>query len=215
MVNKKDKIAYEHKHSSFNLASSNVQVRVKAMLNIEIYGKTLRRRDLAIATPKIEEEESKDDTKKEEDGGEKTKEDVSSSTGTIVNLMSTDSNRVSEFATWWWTVLEAPAELGVGIYFLYTLLGKSCFLGLLVMIIILPVNHYNAKMFASTQDKLMESRDKRISLMNEVLQGIRQIKFFAWEKNWEKRVMEARAIELRHLAITYISGVLFTLTWQG
>ncbi|KAG1381714.1 hypothetical protein G6F61_002924 [Rhizopus arrhizus] len=196
-------------------ASSNVQVRVKAMLNIEIYGKTLRRRDLAIATPKIEEEESKDDAKKEEDKGEKTKEDVSSSTGTIVNLMSTDSNRVSEFATWWWTVLEAPAELGVGIYFLYTLLGKSCFLGLLVMIIILPVNHYNAKMFASTQDKLMESRDKRISLMNEVLQGIRQIKFFAWEKNWEKRVMEARAIELRHLAITYISGVLFTLTWQG
>ncbi|CAO3698324.1 unnamed protein product [Rhizopus stolonifer] len=180
-------------------ASSNVQVRIRAMLNIEIYNKTLRRRDLSV------------DTKAEDDK----KEDVGSSTGTIVNLMSTDSNRVSEFATWWWTVLEAPAELGVGIYFLYTLLGKSCFLGLLVMIVILPINHYNAKMFASTQDKLMESRDKRISLMNEVLQGIRQIKFFAWETNWEKRVMEARGVELYHLAITYLSGVLFTLTWQG
>ncbi|KAI9282335.1 P-loop containing nucleoside triphosphate hydrolase protein [Sporodiniella umbellata] len=193
-------------------ASSNVQVRIKAMLNVEIYNKTLRRRDLSVGS-NSEETDKKDD--KKEDSNDEENEDVTSSTGTIVNLMSTDSNRVSEFATWWWTVLEAPTELGVGIYFLYTLLGKSCFLGLLIMIVILPVNHYNAKMFAATQDKLMESRDKRISLMNEVLQGIRQIKFFAWETNWEKKVMEARGVELYHLAITYLSGVLFTLTWQG
>ncbi|RCI00820.1 hypothetical protein CU098_000030, partial [Rhizopus stolonifer] len=195
-------------------ASSHVQVRIKAMLNIEIYRKTLRRRDLSVATPKLEEEDDdqKENTAKEES---KATEDVSSSTGTIVNLMSTDSNRISEFSTWWFSVLAAPTELAVGIYFLYNLLGKSCFLGLLVMIVVLPLNHYNAKMYAKTQDKLMEARDKRVSLMNEVLQGIRQIKFFAWEKNWEQRIMEARAVELHHLGITYLSGVLFSFLWQG
>ncbi|CEG65978.1 hypothetical protein RMATCC62417_02643 [Rhizopus microsporus] len=195
--------------------ASVVQVRIKSMLSIEIYRKTLRRRDLAIDAPKIEDEEDSDDKKDKKDDDKEKKEDISSSIGTIVNLMSTDTNRISEFATWWWAVLEAPTELGVGIYFLYTLLGKSCFLGLLVMIVILPLNHYNAKMYAQAQDKLMESRDKRISLMNEVLQGIRQIKFFAWETNWEKRIMEARATELRHLAVTYLSSVLFTFAWQG
>lgn len=190
------------------------------MLNIEIYRKTLRRRDLAVESPKLDDE---DENKKKSDDAEeddkkdepKEKEDVSSSTGTIVNLMSTDSNRISEFSVWWFSVLAAPTELAVGIYFLYQLLGKSCFLGLIVMVIVLPINHYNAKMFARTQDKLMEARDKRVSLMNEVLQGIRQIKFFAWEKNWEKRVMEAREVELHHLGITYLSGVLFTFLWQG
>jgi ABC-type multidrug transport system fused ATPase/permease subunit len=187
------------------------------MLNIEIYRKTLRRRDLAVEAPRIDDEEEKDkksadidDKKKEEE-----KEDVSSSTGTIVNLMSTDSNRISEFSVWWFSIIAAPTELAVGIYFLYHLLGKSCFLGLLVMIIVLPLNHYNAKMFAKTQDRLMEARDKRVNLMNEVLQGIRQIKFFAWERNWEKRIMEARDVELHHLGITYLSGVLFTFLWQG
>lgn len=192
------------------------------MLNIEIYRKTLRRRDLAVDSPKIDDEKdvdknqtSDDENNKKKDASNKEKEDVSSSTGTIVNLMSTDSNRISEFSVWWFTILAAPTELAIGIYFLYQLLGNSCFLGLIVMILILPVNHYNAKMFAKTQDSLMEARDKRISLMNEVLQGIRQIKFFAWEKKWEKRVMEARQTELHHLGITYLSSVLFTLTWQG
>lgn len=190
------------------------------MLNIEIYRKTLRRRDLAVESPKLDDEEDAD-KKKDDDGASDKKdesdekEDVSSSTGTIVNLMSTDSNRISEFSVWWFSILAAPTELAVGIYFLYQLLGKSCFLGLLVMIVVLPINHYNAKTFAKTQDKLMEARDKRVSLMNEVLQGIRQIKFFAWEKRWEKRVMEAREVELHHLGVTYMTEVLFTLLWQG
>ncbi|KAI8979516.1 hypothetical protein BDF20DRAFT_906115 [Mycotypha africana] len=197
-------------------ASSCVEVPIRAMLNIEIYRKTLRRRDLAVESPKVE-EDGKDDKKNEnkEEQSVQNKDDVSSTTGTIVNLMSTDSKRVSEFSVWWFSLIAAPTELTVGIYYLYKLLGKSCFLGLLVMIIVLPLNHYNAKMFARTQDKLMEARDKRIALMNEVLQGIRQIKFFAWENNWEKRIMEARKLELHHIGITYLSEVLFTFLWQG
>ncbi|KAG2237662.1 P-loop containing nucleoside triphosphate hydrolase protein [Thamnidium elegans] len=198
-------------------ASSSVQVRVKAMLNIEIYRKTLRRRDLAVEAPKIDDEkDKKDDSNSTTEGSEKKeKGDTNSSTGTIVNLMSTDSNRISEFSVWWFSIIAAPIELIVGTSFLYVLLGRSCFLGLLVMVFVLPLNHYNAKIFARTQDKLMEARDKRVSLMNEVLQGIRQIKFFAWERNWEKRIMESRDRELHHLGITYLSGVLFTLLWQG
>ncbi|KAL7329109.1 hypothetical protein PS15p_207267 [Mucor circinelloides] len=188
------------------IATSSVQSRVKAMLSIEIYRKTLRRRDLAVATSQLKNEE--DDTIENQDAKE-------SSTGTIVNLMSTDATRIAEFSQWWFAFFEIPTELTVGICFLYQLLGKSCFLGLLVMVIVLPLNHFNAKMYTRTQDRLMEARDKRVSLMNEVLQGIRQIKFFAWEKRWEQRVMEARQIELHHLSVTYLSGVLFNFLWQG
>jgi ABC-type multidrug transport system fused ATPase/permease subunit len=151
------------------------------MVNIEIYAKTLRRREIASATGEdLASSEESEDAKKDDKKEDEKKEDVSSSTGTIVNLMSTDSNRISEFFTWWFTFLEAPVELAIGIYFLYALLGVSSLLGLLVMVITLPLNHFNAKVFSATQDKLMETRDKRIALMNEILQGVRQIKFFAW-----------------------------------
>ncbi|KAI8993635.1 P-loop containing nucleoside triphosphate hydrolase protein [Pilobolus umbonatus] len=193
-------------------ASSFVQVRVKAMLNLEIYRKTLLRRDLAVDPPKIDEEEKKEDTTEKK---EKPEDKANSTAGNIVNLMSTDSNRISEFSTWWSTIIAAPTELAIGIYFLYHLLGFSCFLGLLVMIIVLPLSHFNAKTFINAQNNLMEARDKRISLMNEVLQGIRQIKFFGWEENWGKRIMESRDQELHQLGITYKAGVGFNLLWQG
>ncbi|CAO3617183.1 unnamed protein product [Cunninghamella echinulata] len=198
---------------------SYVQVRIKAMLNIEIYRKTLRRMDTNSNSEEKGEDKNQDDddaeSKKKDDKDKEEKEDVSSSTGTIVNLMSTDSNRISEFSTWWFSVIAAPTELFIGIFFLYNLLGVSCFLGLLVMVITLPANHYNAKLFAKSQDRLMEARDKRVNLMNEVLQGIRQIKFFAWENNWEKRVMEARKIELKHLKMGYLAELGFNFLWQG
>jgi ABC-type bacteriocin/lantibiotic exporter with double-glycine peptidase domain len=179
------------------------------MLNVEVYRKSLRRRDLSAAVADKTEEEEEADKK------EGKEEAAASSTGAIVNLMGTDASRISDFSALWFTLISAPLELCVGMYFLYQLLGVSCFYGLLVMIFILPINHFNAQIFAKTQDRLMEARDKRVSLMNEVLQGIRQIKFSAWESNWEKRIMEARSKELHHLSITYINGVFFSLVWQG
>lgn len=167
------------------------------MLNMEIYLKTLRRRDTLILSSKTKDEPA------------------SSMTGMIVNLMSTDSSRVSDFASFWNILIECPLQLFIGTYFLFTLLGWSAILGLAVMIIAVPVNHFNSKLSIGTQAKLMKTRDKRVSLMNEVLQGIRQIKFFAWESNWTKRILKTRNIELDQLRTIYFTEVIFGLLWQG
>ncbi|KAF1804752.1 hypothetical protein V8B55DRAFT_1497484 [Mucor lusitanicus] len=201
--------------------SSSLRVKVKSMLNIELYRKTLRRMGTADMhrDAKDEEEDEVPKTAAAEAAAKKNnaaaEEGQINTIGTIVNLMSTDSQRISDFTTSWFVIIESPIELFVGISFLYSLLGSSCLLGLSVMIITLPLNHYNSLMFAKTQEKLMEARDKRVSLMNEVLQGIRQIKFFAWESNWEKRVLEARDVEIKHLRTTFLSEVLFNFLWQG
>lgn len=48
---------------------------------------------------------------------------VSSTSGMIVNLMSTDSHPVSDFASWWFIIIQAPFEILIGVYFLFNLLG--------------------------------------------------------------------------------------------
>ncbi|KAG1089188.1 hypothetical protein G6F42_020047 [Rhizopus arrhizus] len=202
--------------------SSSLRVKVKSMLNIELYRKTLRRMGTADMHRDAKDQEDDEVPKtaaaeaaNKNNAAAAAEEGQINTIGTIVNLMSTDSQRISDFTTSWFVIIESPIELFVGISFLYSLLGSSCLLGLSVMIITLPLNHYNSLMFAKTQEKLMEARDKRVSLMNEVLQGIRQIKFFAWESNWEKRVLEARDVEIKHLRTTFLSEVLFNFLWQG
>lgn len=187
------------------------------MLNIELYRKTLRRKDTFILSgkKKISGSETKD--KKDSTTATATIEEdnVSSATGLIVNLMSTDATRIAGFSSQWSALVRAPTELVFGTYFLYYLLGWSSIMGLMVIVVTLPINHFNTKRFINVQAKLMKSRDKRVSLMNEVLQGIRQIKFFAWESNWSKRIMESRNAEIGHLKKAFMSQIVFLLLWQG
>ena len=48
-------------------------------------------------------------------------------------------------------------------------------------------------------EKLMKNKDKRTKLMNEILQGIRIIKFFAWENSYTVAINKIRAVELNTL----------------
>jgi len=42
----------------------------------------------------------------------------------------------------------------------------------------------------------MKARDERTALMNETLQGIRMLKFMAWERSFEAKIMAIRRKEL-------------------
>lgn len=55
----------------------------------------------------------------------------------------------------------------------------------------------------------MAVKDKRTKLMNEILNGIKVLKFYAWEKSFLDRVTKLRAEELSALrADALISGVI-------
>lgn len=45
----------------------------------------------------------------------------------------------------------------------------------------------------------MKHMDGRIKLMNEILSGIKILKFYAWEKAFEERVLSFREKELKAL----------------
>ncbi|CAO3650129.1 unnamed protein product [Cunninghamella blakesleeana] len=193
------------------LSSSNNLICIKTMLSIEIYRKTLRIIDVNLNTKNNKKEDgSNNDNKKK-----KEKRNFSSSTGSIINLMSTDITCVVQFTMWWFQLVIFPVKLVVGIYFLYNLMGVSCFFGLLVIIFTFAVNQFNTKLYSNSQKKLMKARDVRVNLMNEVLQGIRQVKFFAWENKWAKRILDARKYELKHLRTTYLYRLMLKFLWEG
>ncbi|RIA87106.1 P-loop containing nucleoside triphosphate hydrolase protein [Glomus cerebriforme] len=192
-------------------SSCILQVAIKGQLNSVIYSKSLKRHDSHVTSLFVDDNE--DEKKDDLEDSEKDEGNDNATVGKITNLMAVDSNRISEFATWWSSIIDCPIELCVGFYFLYQLLGSSCLYGLLMMVFTLPINHQTAKSYSKTQDKLMKARDRRVDLMNEVLQGIRMIKFYAWEKNWENRILDSRKVELKQLRNTYIYLTMFDLVW--
>ena len=96
----------------------------------------------------------------------------------------------------------------IGTIFLYDMLGVSCLFGLLVTCLFLPLNHFAGKVIVNAQDNLMKARDERVSLMNEVLGGIRMIKFMAWERSFESRVHKIRRKELKYQRRNYFIEVI-------
>lgn len=139
-------------------------------LNSILFAKTLVRKDVASASgsaPGGEASEAPrpagdEDTKKKED------ENTFSSKAQIMTLMTTDVDRVSEFAWHIFTLVDSPIEVVIGTLFLYHLLGVSCFFGLAVTCLFLPLNHFAGKVVVGAQDNLMKARDERVALMNEV-----------------------------------------------
>ncbi|KAL0089956.1 hypothetical protein J3Q64DRAFT_1878979 [Phycomyces blakesleeanus] len=186
-------------------------VRAFAMLDAEIYKKTLKRKDMS---GKVEKKNTKDDAKKENNTS-----NLFSSSGKITNLMSTDADRLADTPVYIFYLLantmvyNAPIEIAVAIVYLYQLLGFAALVGLGVMIITFPFTAYISKIMIKSYKRFSEAKDKRNNLVNELLHGIRMIKYFAWENNWEEKIMAARRFEIKKLIRTVIIQVIFSITY--
>lgn len=148
-----------------------VDVRLRAMLSAEVYAKSLRRKDMTGVV------------------SENTKKGSQSDTGNITNLMTVDANRISSLGSSAFFLYTCPLEIFLASLMLYSVLGTSAFVGLGVMLLTFPVHHFAGRKYYKVQDQLMETRDRRVGLMSELLQGIRMIKFFTWENNIRKKIM--------------------------
>ncbi|SGY80268.1 BQ5605_C008g05343 [Microbotryum silenes-dioicae] len=197
------------------VSNSMLSTRIRVQLNTLVFDKTLRRKDVAGVS--MAAQSSSEDGEGEEGGEEKgrdtgDKTDFGSKSA-VLNLWTIDVDRVADFSVWCFSIIDTPMEIIIGTFFLYKLLDYAAFIGILVAVFFIPLNHWTSSAFADVQDKLMAARDKRVSLMNEVLQSIRMIKYMAFEEPFEKRILEARAFELKQLRRNYLLEVSFSGIW--
>ncbi|XP_012271250.1 multidrug resistance-associated protein 1 isoform X2 [Orussus abietinus] len=122
-----------------------------------------------------------------------------STVGEIVNLMSVDAQRFMDVTAYVNLLWSAPLQIALALYFLWQTLGPSVLAGLAVMIILLPVNAMIASKGRSLQIRQMKSKDQRVKLMNEILNGIKVLKLYAWETSFQQQVLKIRGKEIRVL----------------
>ncbi|KAG2462234.1 AB1C protein, partial [Polypterus senegalus] len=120
-----------------------------------------------------------------------------STVGEIVNLMSADAQRFVDVANFIHMIWSCPLQIIVSIVFLWEELGPSVMAGVGCMILLVPINGFLATKSKVFQLKNMNYKDKRMKLMNEILNGIKILKFYAWESSFEDQVLNIREKELK------------------
>ncbi|CAG8480040.1 2241_t:CDS:10 [Ambispora gerdemannii] len=137
-----------------------------------------------------------------------------STVGEIVNHMSVDAQKFMDLCTYFHILWSGPLQISLALCFLYKTMGVSIFAGVAAMILTIPVNGFLARRMRTLQKKQMGNKDQRIRLMNEILNGIKVIKLYAWEGAFLKKIGHIRdALELDTLKkIAYLASIQ-SFTW--
>ncbi|XP_016097318.1 canalicular multispecific organic anion transporter 1-like [Sinocyclocheilus grahami] len=131
-----------------------------------------------------------------------------STAGEIVNLMSADAQRFNDVTNFIHLLWSCPLQIALAIAFLWIELGPSVLAGLLVMVLMVPINGWLATKSRGFQMENMKFKDKRMKIVNDILNGIKVLKYYAWESSFEAQVQEIREQELKVMRkFAYLSSV--------
>ncbi|KAK8730961.1 hypothetical protein OTU49_007721 [Cherax quadricarinatus] len=122
------------------------------------------------------------------------------STGEVVNLMSTDTDRIVNFCQSFHALWSLPLQLAVTLYLLYQEIGIAFISGVAVIIILIPINKWLASKIGKLSVEMMAFKDRRVGLMSEILSMIRMVKLNAWEGTFKHRINDERYGEVKALA---------------
>uniref|UniRef100_A0A914E7D4 Multidrug resistance-associated protein 1 n=1 Tax=Acrobeloides nanus TaxID=290746 RepID=A0A914E7D4_9BILA len=116
--------------------------------------------------------------------------------GEIVNLMALDIDRFQQITPQSHQYWSTPMQIALSLLFLWNQIGISVLSGVAIMLLLLPINFLFTMKIRKYQ---MGLKDERIKMVNEVLNGIKVIKLYAWEIPMEEVVTTLRDREIGYI----------------
>ncbi|XP_048588672.1 ATP-binding cassette sub-family C member 4 isoform X2 [Nematostella vectensis] len=117
-------------------------------------------------------------------------------TGHIINLLTSDVQILERVAVFLHHLWIAPVLLLVTSVISWYELGPYCLPGVIVVVLIAPLQGWLGKKFAVIRNKTALQTDKRFRIMNEVISGMRVIKMYTWERPFANLVADVRSQEV-------------------
>lgn len=119
----------------------------------------------------------------------------------IVNVMSNDTQRIFQASKVFHYVWSSPISIILAVILLVINLTYSALPGIAILVLGLVGVTYVVRTLSRRRDIINGISDQRISLTQEILQSIRFVKYFAWEKSFQSRLTDIRAKEIRSVQI--------------
>ena len=122
------------------------------------------------------------------------------SIGHIINLMSTEKFKIQFGVSYWNYVWVAPVVIIVSIVLTLIWIGPIGLVGILYIILQTPAEIILGYTFAHFNHLKSLTGDKRIELMDQIIRGMRVIKFYVWENPCIASIRKIRKKEVRYAA---------------
>ena len=91
--------------------------------------------------------------------------------GQMVNLMAVDARRLNDLLPYLHNIWSSPLQIVISMFMLWQQIGPAVLAGLTVMLVVMPLNAYMARIQQRMQRNLMGARDERVKVFNEVVNG--------------------------------------------
>ncbi|KAK3802039.1 hypothetical protein RRG08_064632 [Elysia crispata] len=133
--------------------------------------------------------------------------------GNIVNLMSVDCPRFRDLTASLYVLVSWPVQMTIAFYLLHDVLGIAFLAGIFTILLLIPTNARITTLLRRAQTRQLVLKDQRIKLVNEILNGVKVLKLYAWEPSFQKKILELRRLEVIELKKGAILASINTLCW--
>ena len=128
--------------------------------------------------------------------------------------MSTDASRVELLCAYLHFLWLAPVQICLALALLIVFIGPAALTGFAVFVLFIPCQAIAMRYLIRYRKKGQQVTDQRVKLTQEILQGMRVIKFFAWEPSFLKKLLSTRSLELHYVRIyMYVKAVVSSLSF--
>ena len=136
--------------------------------------------------------------------------------GQITNLMSNDCMKLQLGSLFVQNFYWQPMSAAICMILLGTVLGISALVGLAIMLVLVPLQVVVGRRLTQIRRASLGITDKRVSLVHEMIIGIRLVKVLTWERPSEAKMRHHRKKELfklmQALAINAINFLLLDVS---
>jgi ABC-type multidrug transport system fused ATPase/permease subunit len=116
--------------------------------------------------------------------------------GKVTNIITSDVHRVEDFFIFGTMIWVAPLQVVAVVTLLCILLGWAALAGVALLVALIPLQNLLMAQLINIRKNVAPITDKRVNLTKELIEGIRVIKYFTWEKPFLGRISTLRESEL-------------------
>ena len=135
------------------------------------------------------------------------------SVGSIVNNYDIDCEKLREMMGALQNLFVTPIQMLVGILVIFYMAGPSSVGGLGMNLLLAFLSYVVNKNYSRLQEVIMKRKDRRIKLLNEVLNGIKYIKMSGLEDAFIKKIGNARGEEIKSLKERSVYTIVWTVIY--
>ncbi|KAJ0255573.1 ABC transporter C family member 9 [Hirschfeldia incana] len=119
----------------------------------------------------------------------------SHTSGEIINYMSVDVQRITDFIWYVNTIWMLPIQISAAIFILQKHLGLGAVAALVTTLMVMACNYPLTRIQRTYQSDIMNAKDERMKATSEILKNMKILKLQAWDNQFLNKVKRLRKKE--------------------